>query len=118
MSDPDEHLLCRHCLVLANLESAFRAGPHVTEGTPLLQKRDPTVDDLLAVHGEEAVADMAAQSRLFLETAADRLTGPHVLNPTFDGSADVGGADADLILDTTLIDIKSTVAPKLSRSWL
>ena len=111
-------MLCRYCLVLANLESAFRAGPHVMEGTPLVQKHDPTVDDLLAVHGEDAVTDMAAQSRLFLEAAADRLTGPHVLNPTFDGSADVGGADADLILDATLIDIKSTIAPKLSRSWL
>lgn len=34
------------------------------------------------------------------------------LNPTFDGSALIGGADADLIVDGCLIEIKTTVKPE------
>ncbi len=44
------------------------------------------------------------------EELLDRLT---VLNPTFDGSRDVGGADADLIVDGCLLDIKARVGPRL-----
>ena len=43
---------------------------------------------------------------------------PHVLNPTFAGSAYVGGADADLILDRRLIEIKTTVETRLDHGWL
>ena len=37
------------------------------------------------------------------------------LNPVFKASALVGGADADLIIDRTLIDIKTTKKPELQR---
>jgi len=40
------------------------------------------------------------------------------LNPVFGGSVFVGGADADIIIDDTLIDIKTTKHPKLIRSDL
>ena len=41
-----------------------------------------------------------------------------VLNPTFgEGSRIVGGADADIIIDNTLIDIKTTMNLKLRREW-
>lgn len=35
---------------------------------------------------------------------AERVT----LNPTFDGSRDVGGADADMIIGDTLVDLKTS----------
>ncbi len=39
-----------------------------------------------------------------------------VLNPTFgEASKLVGGADADLVIDNMLIDIKTTKSPKLTR---
>ncbi len=41
-----------------------------------------------------------------------------MLNPTFSGSKDVGGADADLIVGKTLIDIKSTKSARLRREDL
>lgn len=44
-----------------------------------------------------------------------RATTRCVLNPTFPASALVGGADADLIIDDTLIDIKSGKHLELSR---
>lgn len=40
------------------------------------------------------------------------------LKRTFSGSNDVGGADADLILDGCLIDFKSTINAKLTSTWL
>jgi hypothetical protein len=41
-----------------------------------------------------------------------------ILNPTFGyGSRVVGGADADLIIDDTLIDIKTTKIGKMNRSY-
>lgn len=36
------------------------------------------------------------------------------IGPAFDGSSDVGGADADLIVDGTLIDFKSSLQCKLT----
>ena len=41
-----------------------------------------------------------------------------VLNPTFEGSGDIGGADADVILDNCLLDIKSTVKAGIQKLWL
>ena len=53
-----------------------------------------------------------------IETAQDRLGEPCHLGPTFDGSGCVGGADADMILGTSLIDVKTTVDPKVTRDGL
>ena len=43
---------------------------------------------------------------------------PHVLNPTFEGSIDVGGADADLIVNGMLIDIKASVKQEIQSDWV
>ncbi len=84
----------------------------------MLRDHRPSVDKLLSIAERDWVEDLAAQSRLFHERAAGRLTEPCWLNPTFEGSNDVGGADADLILGSALIDIKATVNPKIGRPWL
>lgn len=59
-----------------------------------------------------------ALSWAFYDRHSELLSKPAVLNPTFDGSRDVGGADADLIVDGCLIDIKTTINPRLSAKWL
>ncbi len=60
----------------------------------------PTADD-------RAVGDLVGLTRLFRERRADLLAAtPLVLNPTFAGSGQVGGADADLIASGCLLDIK------------
>lgn len=38
-----------------------------------------------------------------------------VCNPTFDRSADLGGADADLIIDGTLLELKAVKSPVLDK---
>ena len=55
---------------------------------------------------------------MFLDVAGDRLHQPCRIGPTFEGSRDVGGADADVILGTSLIDVKTTVDPKVARDGL
>ena len=114
----DEEMLCRFCIILAYFDQAFRAGPERLADSPLSRDRNPTVEDLLSIAQHEWVEDLAAQSRLFHERVGGRVMQPHWLNPTFDGSSDVGGADADLIMKSTLIDIKATVNPKIGRPWL
>lgn len=58
-------------------------------------------------------------SWMFYDKWQNVLHGTAVLNPKFDGSPDVGGADADLILDGTLIDFKATIRPEtIKRSLL
>ena len=114
----DEETLCRFCVVLAYFEQAFRAGPERMADTSLVRDSSPAVEDLLGIAHPDWVEDLAAQSRLFLERSEDRVVQPHILNPDFEGSRDVGGADADLIIGSALIDIKATVNPKIESRWL
>ena len=51
-------------------------------------------------------------------TTINLLSLPHTLNPAFEGSYDVGGADADLIVDGALLEIKTTVRPEINLNWI
>jgi hypothetical protein len=69
-----------------------------------------TVTDLLNAVPEYAVAGLLGQVRLASD-ALDSLRAKHASSdvwddPTFAGSADVGGADADLIVGDLLIDVR------------
>lgn len=118
-----EELLARYCIVLALYETIFRSGsipralylPSTTS-----QPTVPSVDDLLAIPQPEWLDDLCTLSRVFYDDNTDLFQLPAILNPTFDGSMDVGGADADIIIDDCLIDIKMTINTKLPnlRSWL
>lgn len=115
IDDADEQLLCRHCYLLGLFEELFRAGPRIR--SPLYELADgSTVDDLLALPPQIWIDDLCALSRAFAEHyrkfAGDRV----VLNPTFAGSTEIGGADADLIVDGCLLDVKTTVNPKFTRT--
>lgn len=118
LRSPQEKLLCRYCYVLALFEEVFRAGPQVN--SPLYSlASDTTLRELLAFPESAWVDDLCQLSWAFYRRFHRLLSRPAVLNPTFDGSADIGGGDADLIVDRCLLDIKTTVGlPSLSRNWL
>ena len=118
LSDTDEDILCRFAVNLAWFDQAFRAGPRVLENAPLMQCERLSVDDLLEIVPTVWVDDLKVLSRMFFDTAHDWLGEPPRLGPTFDGSQNVGGADADMILGTSLIDVKTTVDPKVTRDGL
>lgn len=115
---PETRML-RYCIVLALLETIVRAGP-TTARASLLFRPAPktTLDALLAIARDLWLDDLCELSWLFFDRFGDDLSLPARLNPTFEGSHFVGGADADLILDGALIDIKATIKPRLESKWI
>lgn len=113
-----EARLCRHCYVLALFEEIGRAGPSIR--SPLYTLRPgATLLDLLALATPAWVDDLRRLSWAFYKKFRLLRSKCVELNPRFEGSMDVGGADADLIIDGCLIDIKATVRPeRLDRNWL
>jgi len=87
-------------LLLAQIDPLRRAG-----------YRDP---NLGVVHDED-IEELRSLIKI-VDPGWFRAKKHCLLNPTFgDASAMVGGADADLIIDGTLIDIKTTKEPKLKK---
>jgi hypothetical protein len=117
LADEQEELLCRYCYLLGLFEELYRAGLKIN--SPLFAVHDgATLDDLLALPPQIWVDDLRALSRLFASHLAELAREPLFLNPTFAGSGEIGGADADLISNGCLIDVKTTVDPKFTRTRL
>ncbi len=104
--DAEERRLARFCLVLAAFEAVFRAGvwPPKYFGESLPE----TAEELLELVPDEWAEDAAALAAAFAESYPSWHGAGAVLNPNFAGSADVGGADGDLIADGCLWEIKTT----------
>lgn len=110
-----ETQLATLCYAMTWFEEVYRTR-RLWPGTPLGDAQSGfSVTDLLAAVPEYAMADLAAQAEIASGALAEvRAACPpeaaHT-GPAFAGSPDVGGADADLIIDGLLIDVKGTVAP-------
>lgn len=119
-----EELLARYCIVLSLYEMIFRSGGRVPEALRLQSTTSPFVptpiDDLLAIPQPHWLDDLCTLSWAFYDDNTDLLERPVILNPTFDGSASVGGADADMIVDDCLVDVKLTIDSGLRKlgDWL
>jgi hypothetical protein len=122
-----EAWLDRWCLILAAFETlrrnlSARVSPLVPAAVETLRRG--TFDARTAEVDEPAVADVGQLAAIFLRQDWMWERTPAVpsswwFNPTFNGSRDVGGADADLIKDGCLIDIKTTIDPaSLNRAWV
>ena len=111
----EENELNRHCIVLALMEVVYRTG-RLDGALATGEFRD--VESLVGLAESHWVDDLRNLSWEFYDRFHHLLSLPHVLNPTFDGSADVGGADADMIIDGVLIDIKTTVETKIIADWV
>ena len=111
-----EAILDRHCLILALFEQNYRTHPAQSS---LLHRRDidQTQDllDLIPNRWVQELASLAQQTQQVID-CLDASTVIH--NPHFTGSADVNGADADLIADNCLIDFKTTIKPAIQGKWL
>lgn len=116
LPDDAEELLCRSCLVLADFEACRRRVRVLRPDHPLVQAgRQATLEQLLALPAPADVADVQRLAGAFVEGQGDLLDRQAILNPTFGGSGFVGGADADLIVDNCLFEIKTTVATSLRK---
>ncbi|MFG2557004.1 hypothetical protein [Streptomyces sp. NPDC048581] len=115
-SRTEEERLARLCFVASHFEEVFRAG--LRPGNPLLQVAPGGgLEDLLAQVPAYVPADVAQQVQLAgAEQALGWIVGlpagQCVCAPTFCGSSDVDGADADFITAGQLIDCKATIRPE------
>ena len=105
--------LARYCYVLAMYESLFRA--KIVNSPLFVLRTGASANEQLTLAPTAAIADLVALSGAAISEIGHLLKGPVILNPTFTGSDDVGGADADLIVDDCLIDIKTTKSKSLDR---
>jgi hypothetical protein len=114
----DEEQLGGYCIVLAYLEELARAGQWAAKRSPLFIQAPKTVSTLLALAQSHWRDDLCTLSWMAHDRLGEFFSHPAVLNPVFEGSHDVGGADADLIVDDCLIDLKATIDPKPSADAL
>lgn len=112
-----EQVLARYCFLLGLLEEPFRTSRY-REGMLMVPAPHQSLAELLAISQQSWIDDLCALFRLFYNRQAHLLSRPSVLNPTFAGSTDVGGADADLIVDGCLIDIKTTKQSAVDSEWI
>ncbi len=124
--DPaQEAWLDRWCLVLAAFEVLYRSGYGVPLPRAVLEALEQGRFDVRAADLDRAaVRDIGQVAQVFLGQdwpweRSPQTPSPWWSNPTFAGSHDVNGADADLIVDGCLIDIKTTIDPtRLDREWV
>jgi len=94
----NERTLNRYCIVLSLFEQVYRSNAY-RQG-PLMQPAvKHTVEALVAIPQESWVDDLGVLFTCFYNRQHALLSKPHILNPTFMGSAYVGGADGDLVVD-------------------
>ena len=113
----EELALGRFCLLLGAFELAFR-NPLAWPPPYLGGARPDGVRDLLERVPDGWAQDVAALGAAFAERHAAWRGAGAVLNPKFAGSTDIGGADADLITDGCLWEIKTTKRRGAQGEWL
>ena len=113
----EEQVLARYCFVLGLFEEIYRSHRYL-DGPLLVPVPRKSVDELLSIPEDAWVDDLCALSSLFYDKYSHLLSLPFTLNPTFVGSGDVGGADAGLIVNGCLIDIKTTIGQKIDAKHL
>ncbi|WNM32742.1 UvrD-helicase domain-containing protein [Streptomyces sp. Li-HN-5-11] len=105
----------RLAFVAAQYERTFRSGQLTRDNMLAGADEHTTLDDLMRQVPRYVVEDIAEQMSLAHKPFAPFLHLPEnrrICGPTFDGSADIGGADADYILDGLLLDCKATIHPR------
>lgn len=118
LSAEDEGLLCRYCYALALFEEMFRTIVPVSRSPLGRLGVGADVAELLSLADDAVVADLVEMSTAFHDEFNEMMSKPAILNPTFTGSGDVGGADADLIVDGCLIEVKTAISPSLKGEWI
>ena len=118
-SEAEERTLARFCLTLSAFEAAYRAGPFAPWPPPHFGDILPgNVAELLALVPNDWVDDAAALGAEFVRRYSSWHGADAILNPSFAGSDHVGGADADLIVDGCLWELRTTKKRKAQGIWL
>lgn len=118
VANPESTTVARLSGLLALYEQLYRVpDAYLTSHPLLLAGPDARLEEHLALVDGRLVNDVAALTALFTESQPD-LAGRHqhvVSNPIFDRSNDLDGADADVIVDGTLLELKTVKNPVLNK---
>ena len=117
-TDAEERTLGRLCLVLAAFEAVRRGGTRAWPPPYFGDALPHSAADLLASVPDEWVEDAACLGTAFSARYPEWQGANAELNPEFAGSADIDGADADLIADGCLWEIKTTKRQGGEGWWL
>ena len=117
-TDAEERTLAPFCLVLAALEAVQRGGTRAWPPPYFGDTLPHSAADLLASVPDEWVEDAACLGTAFSARYPEWQGANAELNPEFAGSADIDGADADLIADGCLWEIKTTKRQGGQGAWL
>ncbi|MEX2983955.1 hypothetical protein [Streptomyces sp. C36] len=112
-----EDRLIRLCHLASSFEAIYRCGGWIRGNNLGFCSPEATLDDLADAVPGYIVDDIRQQMALAASPGPftrfrDLPAHKRICGPVFDGSAHVGGADADFILDGTLIDCKATIRPQ------
>jgi hypothetical protein len=114
LDDEDWTTLCRCACILARFEQYFRAGPAVHQYVTVpLKEHGEDLDALASGMASPAtLADISSLGRVAVDDHRSiRDASVVFIGPVFAQSLALGGADADVIYDGTLLDFKSTAQP-------
>ena len=105
----------RLAILLAHLDAGFRSGGRwagimVDLGRGV--RHGWTLDNFLSVAAQKETVEVLQLTRLAREAFSLECEQEVTLGPEFTGSGYVGGADADLIIQNHLYDIKTTTNPR------
>lgn len=110
-----EERLLRLCYVMSWFEAFYRNPARPAAALASDDPRALTLNTLLAAVPDPCIIDLTWQVSLAAHALDDlreaTLPGQVRTGPEFAGTDDVQGADADLIVDDTLIDVKAKVRP-------
>jgi hypothetical protein len=101
----------RYSIFLSRLDSVFRAGSVVVVDEYLISKFGRSYFSQKSSVSDQALVENALELASLFERSFEIIAMSHAsLNPVFlPYSGLVGGADADIIFDSTLLDLKSTM---------
>ncbi len=119
LDDEHEADLCRLCLLLATFEGISRMGGPTNARAwdqPLVGLGlNANLRQYLALMPEPVVELAMGMMKLAFAQAPELFTAERIIgSPTFDRSEDLGGAEGDLILDDTLLEVKATSSSDLN----
>jgi len=120
VSEDREQWLVRACYAVGLFDQLHRAGAH--PGMPLLElSQTSCLEDLLTLCPSPVVDELitlTGAARGALHPIARSGAATVIAGPPFTGSPDVGGADGDLIVDSTLLELKTTSKLALSKHYI
>ena len=105
----------RLAILLAHLDAGFRSGgrwARIMVDLARGVRHRWTLDNFLSVAAQKETVEVLQLTRLAREALSLECEQEVTLGPEFKGSGYVGGADADLIIQNHLYDIKTTTNPR------